>query len=194
VKPFFTDPSPAGLLVHAALWILLSAAGLAMATDRDADPGPPVLTVAEVEAGIAWFVRAAQRVHPLARNLKLARKRAEQVVDVSAFYAVPNSLVLAIAIRESGLHTSALDSKGAAGLMQVSPCNVAKLRCEMKTAVGQLHCGCRVLRMGFDKCGTWAGAVTYYASRDETCIAKRGTRLAWVAKDRLRLADRIAAR
>lgn len=141
------------------------------------------------ERQIAWLVRGAPR-HPMARPER--RQTMAALIDEAADrYRLRRALVVAIVYRESSIRPRKIGPNGELGLMQVYPETARDARCrDMATPAGQLDCGCRVLRLQTNRCGSLRGGFAAYASRGR-CRAIEGSKLAWVVEDRFGLAARL---
>lgn len=142
-------------------------------------------TPEEVDAAIAIILKKEPR-HHLMQDTMSRMALAERIVEVADYYSVPPLLVTVIMFRESGFNEKAIGKRGELGLMQVAKGNVAKFECDMSTAVGQMQCGTHMLRMQFDKCGDWTGALTSYATTTGAC---RSSEPQVQSKVKLRLRD-----
>lgn len=127
-------------------------------------------TPEEVSVAIAEILKAEPR-HHLIKDAMARMVLADQVVGVARYYDVPPLLVTTIMFRESTFDEKAVGKRGELGLMQVAKGNVARFACDMDTATGQIECGAHLLRMQFDKCGSWRGALTSYATTKGACTS-----------------------
>lgn len=117
-------------------------------------------TIERVDAGISWLLRRYPHWY-LSADEQGRREMAEHIVRASTEADVPAELVTVMVYRESSFRTDVKGKLGEVGLMQVY--KKAKRDCDLDSALGQLRCGTRWLRLAYDQCKTWSGAVTMYA-------------------------------
>lgn len=185
-----------------AILTLLSAAALLLAgpvkadapAEMDGEQGAfsqRLDDIEKVERIMLNFAANAPR-HPIHRA-DYRRKFSECIVEAATSEDLEVSWVAMIVQRESSFKTTVKRGKrygkrgGEIGVMQVHPGTARKFECEMETVMGQLNCGCSVLRYGFDKCGNIQGALSVYASRSGTCNPKPGSKLYKVVEARMDL-------
>lgn len=214
--PRLRDCSPAVILIALVLLALLAAAEVAWCSERgtdtdgdtdtdtdtsllpedigDPDDDGSALTVYEIEAGIIYLAQFRWGKHQR-RYYRIAEELAADIRAAAIANDVPAELILATAERETKLrHDGPRGKLGERGIVQVHPNTGRRFRCNLKTQRGQLDCGAAILAHGYRRCGTWRGAVTYYAGSKGACRAKPGTRLERVARDRTKLAAVIRAK
>lgn len=201
-SPFLwlTDPNPAGLLVYISILAALVAAVLVVSSPAPAETpaeasagqgGFQASTEADAMAMIRYWIRLAPR-HPMANHARQARFARLQVAATEK-HGTPLSLTMAIMFRESSCRPGAKGTRGEIGLMQVHPWTWATYcrGLDPKDPGDQVQCGHTVLREGFDRCGSWRGALTWYASKYDICKAKPRSNLAGVVRDRFKLAAEL---
>lgn len=138
--------------------------------------------VLDVDRGIR-FVLEASPCWGIAANDAERRDMAKMIADAARAHDVPPLLLTVMAKRESSFATDAIgESRGEIGLLQVH--GLAARGCDLSTGEGQLACGARWLRLAFEKCGTWEGAITAYAAG--YCHAPKDSRLAKLVLSRYR--------
>jgi hypothetical protein len=189
-KTYDEDPAEVDRRAALFLWVLILSGVLAVLT---AIIGPrlaaaaPSVEIPSVE--FAWRGEPAAREAQIAgwlrhwfakcspRKLHAALEHVPEVVAASHDGDVNPDLVSAIVSLESTWNPGARGKLGEVGLMQV-------LGSRATTAREQLDDGIEKLRLGWERCGTTVGAVSYYAT-GHTCGAVE------VAGRRLRLAAEI---
>lgn len=125
-------------------------------------------SIPEIDAAIQFTLSPAPR-HHLYRDAEARAAMAETIKDLADRIGVPPYLVVEVIFRESSFDERAIGSRGELGLMQVARRNVLDRGCDMATAAGQVECGTRLLREQFNRCGTWGGALTSYATTTGAC-------------------------
>jgi hypothetical protein len=138
---------------------------------------------------IKYWVRLSPR-HPLARPQNRIRF-AYELASVIQEHEAPLALIASISFRESSGRAGLVGPAGELGEMQVHPDTAARNKCELRTPKQRIDCGTKILRKYFDKCGSWEGALTVYASKYGKCTTKWGSRLYWTVKNRFKLADKL---
>jgi hypothetical protein len=148
-------------------------------------------SVPEAVAMIRYWIRLAPR-HPMANQARQQRFAKLQVAATET-YGTPLSLTMAMMFKESSGRPGVIGKRGEVGLMQVHPLTSARFckRIDMSDPRGQVICGHKVLRYGYDRCGTWKGALTWYASSRGACEARPGSNLAVVVGSRFKLAAKL---
>ena len=210
------DPTPAGMLVFLTVLVILAAAVILFTLPTEAhetasqtpEPSPtpvtlpadmdgehgPISEASEVEAMILHIVDNLYkcRWNPANRNEKYRKRIAAAAAVETDRHGIPDGLVPAIMYRESSFDHRKVDGVGATGLMQVSPCMMDHLDCDMSTPEGQVDCGCRALVYYYELCGTdWRAALAAYGSHDANCDPERGGHLRWMVDDRFALAKKL---
>lgn len=90
---------------------------------------------------------------------------ASDVVAAASKHNVPEFLLTVQIFEESSFRTTAVATdKPTVGLGQIHTDGVASRGCNLETRSGQLECSSRFLRLCFDKCKTWEGALIAYAT------------------------------
>jgi len=121
-----------------------------------------VREVLTVSYSIKYYLQYTPR-HPLVRNSELRDNMARAIVTAAREHNIPPTLLTTITYLESTFDITAKGALGEIGLTQVH--GTAAKGCELETIKGQLDCGARWLETQYQKCGTWKGALTAYATK-----------------------------
>jgi len=137
-------------------------------TSKEARGAWMTATAAEIDAAIRHILEQ-EPAHHLNKDGEARQDLAEKIVEVGKTLNVPPMLILTIVFRESSFDEKAVGKLGELGLMQVAKIHVRHMECNMTNAIGQMTCGTQMLRDAFDKCHTWNGALTRYATKKGEC-------------------------
>jgi len=152
--------------------------------------------VAQYESNAPEIARHLMRKAPRCEIVKNDDYRAElsrDIVQVASEYQIPHELFVVVLYRESSLGANKKDGKkGEKGIGQVK--DPKHWGCDMSTRIGQLRCSAKVFRFGYDKCGTWSGALSAYQSRGAKCRPIKGSYHAHQVKSRINQWVRIRRR
>lgn len=136
-----------------------------------------IATVEQIDVAIAASVREWPR-HRMLQHPEERRHMAEMISDATIYTDVSPLLLVAMIKRESSFDEKAVGKLGELGLTQMK--GVAARGCDLTTPEGQLACSVRLLTQVHQRCGTWKGALTVYATRAGTCSSEHPTVLAAV--------------
>lgn len=131
-----------------------------------------IATVEQIDFAIAASVSEWPR-HRMLRFPEERRHMAEMISDATIYTDVSPLLMVALVKRESSFDENALGKLGEKGLTQMK--GVAARGCDLTTPEGQLACSVRLLTQVHQRCGTWKGALTVYATRAGTCTSEHPT-------------------
>lgn len=131
-----------------------------------------IATVEQIDVAIAASVKEWPR-HRMLRYPEERRHMAEMILDATIYTDVSPLLLVAMIKRESSFDENALGKLGEKGLTQMK--GVAARGCDLTTPEGQLACSVRLLTQVHQRCGTWRGALTVYATRAGTCTSEHPT-------------------
>lgn len=119
---------------------------------------------------ISRLIKFQMRFSPknkLVRNDEYRRGMASDIVDVATEAGIPLQLFTMLLYQESTFRTTVVGLKEEKGIGQVM--NPKRYACDMSTRVGQMQCSADYLVRGYDKCGSWTGALSYYQSSKGAC-------------------------
>jgi hypothetical protein len=131
-----------------------------------------IATVEQIDRAIAASVSEWPR-HRMLRYPEERRHMAEMISDATIYTDVSPLLLVAMIKRESSFDENALGKLGERGLTQMK--GVAARGCDLTKPEGQLACSVRLLTQVHQRCGTWKGALTVYATRAGTCKSEHPT-------------------
>ncbi len=117
--------------------------------------------IERVGNAVLHYVKKAPR-RKLAKDEEYRKEFATDIFYAATAENVSHILVAILAFKESSYRTEAVGGRGEIGLMQVH--GKATNGCDLTSRVGQLQCGSRWLGKAYEKCGTWQGALSAYAS------------------------------
>lgn len=107
------------------------------------------------------YLKKAPR-RTLAKDEEARWEFAHDIYHAALDAEIPHILWTYQVFKESSYRMTALGDVGEEGLTQVH--GRAAEDCDLQTRLGQLRCGANWMSKCFEKCGTWEGALTAYAS------------------------------
>lgn len=148
-------------------------------------PPPETILIVQVDQAIKELTKTApnRRIH---KDTNYRIKIAKMIVYASLVHRIPPLLMTVIIFRESSFNSQSVGSIGERGMAQVH--GVAARYCDLTTTQGQISCGARWLRTAKDKCCTWKGALTAYASGKCKAPSKR---IGFLVDSRITLWERL---
>lgn len=157
------------LILALALALAPAAASTRGTNVSDVPTGALVIaSVEQIDTAIAASVAEWPR-HRMLRFPEERRAMAEAISDATIYTDVSPILLVAVVKRESSFDEKALGKLGEKGLTQMK--GVAARGCDLDTVEGQLDCSVRLLTLTHNRCGSWSGALTVYATRAGTCTS-----------------------
>lgn len=123
----------------------------------------PIVQAQNLERAIDFLMEPNPRAR-IMRDKAYRKTVVASLVENSRRHDVPALLLATVAFRESSFDDQALGALGEFGIMQVMPRWRKVLGCDFTSAVGQISCAARMISNYKEKCESWQGALTMYAT------------------------------
>lgn len=143
-----------------------------------------------LQTGVPSQKIQARPSHPVLKGDRLGALT--EAISIAAYEkSVPAYLLLAIAFREGSFMPQVIGKIGERTTFQLAPSTINRAReldsrCDPDSDFGAAFCAASWLSYCFSTCGTWEGAVAFYAS-GRTCSLDN-ERIRWIVEDRISLA------